>query len=113
MVLFALCPSRHKPGKLTMHAFSYEHMEGFAANELLSRAAKEAWSTEETAQCPQARIGVRRRGAWPRGLVELFDAAVDAIAREGRRLGTSNKHLDGDYHSPTPTRFDAYRRSNC
>ncbi|HEY8809165.1 MAG TPA: DUF892 family protein [Solirubrobacterales bacterium] len=62
------------PGKLTMHAFSYEHME-FAAYELLKRLAERA-GDEETARmaadiaAQEARMAER--------LEQNFDAAVEA-----------------------------------
>jgi UDP-glucose 4-epimerase len=62
------------PGKLTMHAYSYEHME-LAAYELLKRLAERA-DDEETAALA-AEIGAEEQRMAER-LEESFDAAVDA-----------------------------------
>ena len=62
------------PGKLTMHAFSYEHME-LAAYELLRRLAERA-GDEETAR--MAREIAAEEEAMAGRLADSFDAAVDA-----------------------------------
>jgi ferritin-like metal-binding protein YciE len=62
------------PGKLTMHAYSYEHME-LAAYELLKRLAERA-GDEQTAQLA-AEIGAEEKGMAER-LEELFDVAAEA-----------------------------------
>jgi ferritin-like metal-binding protein YciE len=65
------------PGKLTAHAFSYEHMEQ-AAYELLARAAQRA---EDGAVVALAqRIGGQER-AMAHRLAGAFDRAVDASLR--------------------------------
>lgn len=66
------------PGKLTAHAFSYEHME-LAAYELLARAARLAGDDAvfELAQ----QIGAQERAMAGR-LAAGFDAAVEASLRE-------------------------------
>jgi len=77
MLLFAKTQP-DTPGKLTTHAYSYEHME-LAAYELLRRAATAA-GDEETASMANAiaaeegRMGERLEG--------LFDAAVEASLRD-------------------------------
>ena len=73
MVAFA--PSQpDTPGKLTMHAYSYEHME-LAAYELLRRLAERA-GDEETARMA-ADIGAEEQRMAER-LEQSFDAAVEA-----------------------------------
>jgi UDP-glucose 4-epimerase len=62
------------PGKLAMHAYSYEHME-LAAYELLRRLA-ERDGDEETARMA-TEIGAEEKEMAER-LAHLFDAAVDA-----------------------------------
>jgi ferritin-like metal-binding protein YciE len=66
------------PGKLTAHAFSYEHME-LAAYELLARAARRAGDevVVETAR----RIAEQEK-AMARRLAVNFDNAVEASLRE-------------------------------
>ncbi|HEU4735398.1 MAG TPA: DUF892 family protein [Solirubrobacterales bacterium] len=73
MVAFA-ASQPDTPGKLTMHAYSYEHME-LAAYELLKRLAKRA-GDEETARMAAA-IGSEERRMAER-LEQSFDAAVEA-----------------------------------
>jgi UDP-glucose 4-epimerase len=73
MVAFA-ASQPDTPGKLTMHAYSYEHME-LAAYELLRRLAERA-GDEETARMA-ADIAVEERHMAER-LEESFDAAVEA-----------------------------------
>lgn len=77
MALFAkLNPDT--PGKLAMHAFSYEHME-LAAYELLRRAAERA-GDEETAQLAR-RNGQQERAMADR-LAGMWDRAFEASLRE-------------------------------
>lgn len=73
MVAFAAAQP-DTPGKLTMHAFSYEHME-FAAYELLKRLAERA-GDEETARMAADIAEEERRMA--ERLEQNFDAAVEA-----------------------------------
>jgi ferritin-like metal-binding protein YciE/nucleoside-diphosphate-sugar epimerase len=73
MVAFA-ASQPDTPGKLTMHAYSYEHME-LAAYELLGRLAERA-GDEETARMAVA-IGAEERRMAER-LEQSFDAAVEA-----------------------------------
>jgi len=77
MVLFARV-NPDTPGKLIMHAYSYEHME-LAAYELLRRAAERAGdhATVELAR----RIGEQERAMADR-LAAHWDAAVDASLAE-------------------------------
>src|SRR3954469_23006735 len=65
------------PGKLTAHAFSYEHME-LAAYELLARAARRA-QDQPVVELAE-RIGAEEKAMAER-LAEGFDAAVDASLR--------------------------------
>jgi ferritin-like metal-binding protein YciE len=65
------------PGKLTAHAFSYEHMEQ-AAYELLARAAQRAGDPAVVALAH--RIGGQERAMAER-LAGAFDRAVDASLR--------------------------------
>jgi ferritin-like metal-binding protein YciE len=66
------------PGKLTAHAFSYEHME-LAAYELLGRVARRAGDEDVVALAES--IGAEERAMGER-LAGRFDAAVDASLRE-------------------------------
>ena len=66
------------PGKLTAHAFSYEHME-LAAYELLARAARRAG--DQPVVDPAQRIGAQERAMAER-LAAGFDQAVEASLRE-------------------------------
>jgi len=77
MLLFARSQP-DTPGKLTAHAFSYEHME-LAAYELLGRAATAA-GDGETARVA-AEIAAEERAMAER-LESAFDAAVEASLRE-------------------------------
>jgi ferritin-like metal-binding protein YciE len=77
MLLFARSQP-DTPGKLTAHAFSYEHME-LAAYELLGRAATAA-GDGETARVA-AEIAVEERSMAER-LESAFDAAVEASLRD-------------------------------
>src|SRR3954451_15357333 len=77
MVLFAkLNPDT--PGKLAMHAYSYEHME-LAAYELLRRVADRAG--DERVRDLAVRIGAEERAMADR-IGERWDRAVDASLRE-------------------------------
>jgi UDP-glucose 4-epimerase len=73
MLLFARSQP-DTPGKLTAHAFAYEHME-VAAYELLRRLAEHA-EDEETAAAAR-KIGAEEQRMADR-LADCFDAAVDA-----------------------------------
>jgi ferritin-like metal-binding protein YciE len=66
------------PGKLTAHAFSYEHME-VAAYALLARAAERAG--DQTVADLAHTIGVQERAMAER-LAANFDVAVEASLRE-------------------------------
>jgi ferritin-like metal-binding protein YciE len=77
MVAFAQA-NPDTPGKLTAHAFSYEHME-VAAYELLRRAAERA-EDEETAEVARTNLDDERRMA--QRLAECFDVAVAASLRD-------------------------------
>jgi ferritin-like metal-binding protein YciE len=73
MVAFA-ASQPDTPGKLTMHAYSYEHME-LAAYELLKRLAERAGDTETAAMA--AAIAAEERRMAER-LEQNFDAAAEA-----------------------------------
>jgi ferritin-like metal-binding protein YciE len=77
MVLFARSQP-DTPGKLVMHAFSYEHME-VAAYELLAIAAREA-GDEETAAMAEAIAGEEREMAGR--IAASWDEAVEQALRE-------------------------------
>ncbi len=77
MALFARV-NPDTPGKLTAHAYSYEHME-LAAYELLRRLA-ERMDEPEVAEMATL-IGAQERAMADR-LAERFDRAVDASLRE-------------------------------
>lgn len=77
MVAFA-ASQPDTPGKLTMHAFSYEHME-LAAYELLKRLAERA-GDEETARMAADVADEERRMA--ERLEQNFDAAVEVTLGE-------------------------------
>jgi ferritin-like metal-binding protein YciE len=77
MLLFAKVQS-DTPGKLTAHAYSYEHME-LAAYELLRRAADLA--DDPATAAAAAEIGAEE-GAMAERLGALFDAAVEASLRD-------------------------------
>ncbi len=66
------------PGKLTAHAFSYEHME-VAAYELLARAAMRAG---DDSVVEMARLICAQERAMAERLADCFDVAVDASLRE-------------------------------
>jgi ferritin-like metal-binding protein YciE len=77
MVLFAkLNPDT--PGKLAMHAYSYEHME-LATYELLRRIAEHGG--EESVRDLAAQIGAQER-AMAKRIGERWDRAVEASLRE-------------------------------
>jgi len=78
MVAFA-ASQPDTPGKLVMHAFSYEHME-LAAYELLKRLAERA-GDEETARMATAIAAEEARMA--ERLEQSFDAAVEASLETG------------------------------
>src|SRR4051812_12471553 len=77
MVLFARV-NPDTPGKLAMHAFSYEHME-LAAYELLRRVAQRA-ADQATVELAE-RIGAQERAMADR-LDQLWDDAVEGSLRE-------------------------------
>jgi ferritin-like metal-binding protein YciE len=77
MILFARV-NPDTPGKLAMHAFSYEHME-LAAYELLRRVAERAG--DEPVRAMAERIGAQERAMADR-IGELWDRAVEASLRE-------------------------------
>jgi len=77
MVLFAKA-NPDTPGKLAMHAYSYEHME-LAAYELLRRVAERA-SYTGVAELAE-RIGAQERAMAER-VAARWDRAVDASLRE-------------------------------
>src|SRR5215207_3953786 len=77
MILFARM-NPDTPGKLAMHAFSYEHME-LAAYELLRRIAERAG--EEPVREMAQRIGEQERAMADR-LGASWDRAVEASLRE-------------------------------
>ena len=77
MILFARV-NPDSPGKLAMHAFSYEHME-LAAYELLRRIADLAGDPEVSLMAE--RIGRQERSMADR-LAQLWDRAVEASLRE-------------------------------
>ena len=66
------------PGKLTAHAFSYEHME-VAAYELLARAARRA---DDAPVARLAQVIGRQERAMAQRLAAAFDHAVDASLRD-------------------------------
>src|SRR5687767_14073815 len=77
MILFARV-NPDTPGKLAMHAYSYEHME-LAAYELLRRIADRAGEPEVAEMA--VRIGAQERAMADR-LAAGWDRAVDASLRE-------------------------------
>ncbi|HEU4944381.1 MAG TPA: DUF892 family protein [Solirubrobacterales bacterium] len=77
MLLFARSQP-DTPGKLTAHAFAYEHME-VAAYELLRRLAEHAEDEETVAAARE--IGAEEQRMADR-LADCFDAAVDASLAE-------------------------------
>ena len=96
MVLFARSQP-DTPGKLAMHAFSYEHME-VAAYELLAIAAREA-GDEETAAMAEAIADEEREMAGR--LAERWDEAVEqALAKvEPDDLGDQLNTYLADVHA--------------
>jgi ferritin-like metal-binding protein YciE len=88
MVLFARSQP-DTPGKLTAHAFSYEHME-LAAYELLSRFAERAGDAETATM---ARDIATQEQAMAARLAECFDEAV-AASLDGADEETAAQHLD-------------------
>jgi ferritin-like metal-binding protein YciE len=77
MVAFAKA-NPDTPGKLTAHAYSYEHLE-IAAYEMLTRVARRA-GDERTAEMAHTNLDEERLMA--RRLNDCFDAAVSASLRE-------------------------------
>jgi ferritin-like metal-binding protein YciE len=88
MVLFARSQP-DTPGKLTAHAFSYEHME-VAAYELLSRVAGRAGDAETAATATE--IAAEERAMAAR-LADCFDLAVEG-SLEGTDAETAERQLD-------------------
>jgi ferritin-like metal-binding protein YciE len=85
------------PGKLTAHAFSYEHME-LAAYELLARVARRA-GDREIVELSES-IGAEERAMGER-LAANFDAAVEASLREKDADGITEEliHYLTDAHA--------------
>jgi ferritin-like metal-binding protein YciE len=77
MILFAKV-NPDTPGKLAMHAYSYEHME-LAAYELLRRIAERGG--DEPVRAMAERIGAQERAMADR-IATMWDRAVDASLRE-------------------------------
>src|SRR5215216_6711182 len=77
MMLFARA-NPDTPGKLAMHAYSYEHME-LAAYELLRRIAERAH--DEPVRAMAERIGGQERAMADR-IAAMWDRAVEASLRE-------------------------------
>jgi ferritin-like metal-binding protein YciE len=73
MVLFAIV-NPDTPGKLTAHAFSYEHME-LAAYDLLARVAEREGDTETVAVAERIRA---EEDAMSQRIATRWDAVVDA-----------------------------------
>jgi ferritin-like metal-binding protein YciE len=96
MILFARV-NPDSPGKLAMHAYSYEHME-LAAYELLRRFAQREDDQEVVALAEQ--IGASERGMADR-IATLWDAAVDAslAAKGAEDLGTEVVKYLRDAHA--------------
>jgi ferritin-like metal-binding protein YciE len=96
MVLFARSQP-DTPGKLAMHAFSYEHME-IAAYELLAIAAREAGDSE-TAAMAEAIAGEEREMAGR--VAASFDEAVEqSLSRiEPDDLGSTLNTYLADLHA--------------
>ena len=88
MLLFAISQP-DSPGKLTAHAYSYEHME-IAAYRLLERVSDEA-GDGGTADVARRILGQER--AMADRLSSLFDAAVDA-SLGGPSGANGQRHLD-------------------
>jgi ferritin-like metal-binding protein YciE len=88
MVLFAKA-NPDTPGKLAMHAYSYEHME-LAAYELLRRFAERAG--DERVRDLAVRIGADERAMADR-IGERWDRAVDAALREKDAEATADEIL--------------------
>jgi ferritin-like metal-binding protein YciE len=88
MILFARSQP-DTPGKLTAHAFSYEHME-LAAYELLSRVAERVGDDETAAMAVE--IAAEERAMAER-LAGCFDLAVES-SLDGADAETAAAHLD-------------------
>jgi ferritin-like metal-binding protein YciE len=96
MVLFARTQP-DTPGKLTAHAYSYEHME-LAAYELLALVAERAGDTETVELARSIR---EQESAMARRLEEAFDRATEASLRAvgaSDRAEQLNKYL-ADAHA--------------
>jgi ferritin-like metal-binding protein YciE/nucleoside-diphosphate-sugar epimerase len=89
-MLFFAASQPDTPGKLTAHAFSYEHLE-LAAYELLRRTAEEA-GDEVTARMAREIAAEEQRMA--DRLEACFDAAVDASLRDADDAEALDRQLD-------------------
>lgn len=89
-MLFFAASQPDTPGKLTAHAFSYEHLE-VAAYELLERTAAAA-GDEETARLAREIGGEERRMA--ERLEACFDVAAEASLRDGEGQDAIDRQLD-------------------
>lgn len=89
MILFARSQP-DTPGKLTAHAYSYEHME-FAAYDLLALVSDRAGDTETAALARSIRD---EEGAMSERLAGSFDRAVEASLRD-----LEPEDLDRQLHS--------------
>jgi len=89
-MLFFAASQPDSPGKLTAHAFSYEHLEA-AAYELLERTAVAA-GDGETARLARE-IGIEERRMAER-LEACFDVAAEASLRHGDDQGATDRQLD-------------------
>jgi ferritin-like metal-binding protein YciE len=94
MVLFARSQP-DTPGKLTAHAYSYEHME-LAAYELLALVAERA-GDGETAD--MARSIREEEAAMANRLAARFDRAVDASLRDADDIGVQLDKYLADAHA--------------
>jgi ferritin-like metal-binding protein YciE len=96
MIIFARI-NPDSPGKLTAHAFSYEHME-IAAYELLARAASRAG--DQAVVDLAHRIAAQERAMAER-LAGCFDQAVEASLREkdADRIGAELVSYLSDAHA--------------
>jgi ferritin-like metal-binding protein YciE len=94
MVLFARSQP-DTPGKLTAHAYSYEHME-LAAYELLALVAERAGDSETT---DMARSIREQEAAMADRLAACFDRAVDASLRDADDIGVQLDKYLADAHA--------------
>jgi UDP-glucose 4-epimerase len=96
-MLFFATSQPDTPGKLTAHAFSYEHLE-VAAYELLKRVAEAADDRETAAMAAEIAAEERRMAE---RLEDAFDAAAGASMHEGDRdaLGKQLDRYLADAHA--------------